>query len=303
MGASPILPQTGQPTEGPDPNFQQLTQTRKAQFLTTGIAPPSPFYVELNDVLRLVVWNSLANVKVLLMGRFMLTDGTIVPFATSFIPTSDRVANTFFLPMGEGYFLDIVAQSSIPTPGPIRGQTFAIIDILRGGQINALRTAVLASDYLVDGVAISWPQSPIRQSVEGPGFIQSLQIANPAAGANWIATVPTNARWRIRAATFVLVTSAAVATRIVELDALDNAGNILNVFPPFSSQAASLNFRYNVSNVTANPAPDNTQVNIPIYADLQLMAAWKFQSAVQAIQAADQLSSIFLTIEEWIETH
>lgn len=281
---------------------QIITSTPIASFKLQNVDPPSAFYMTQDDILRLVVWNSVPGLTVILAGRWLRIDGKIIPFRFDFIPTSLRAVSTFTTALGEGFLLNVNAQSTIGTAFPFRGQTFCTVDLLRGGSANPFRVTVLFADYLTDGNALAWPQGQIRQSIEGPGWVQSLGVANPAAGANWSVTVPTNARWLVRGITFTLTTSATVATRTVEVNLTDGV-NQLQVFPAFNTQAASLGFRYNANSTTANVTTDTTQIQIPIYADLRMVAGWVLSTTTVNIQVGDQYSGIRLTLEEWIETN
>jgi hypothetical protein len=94
---------------------------------------------------------------------------------------------------------------------------------------------VLLQGYVTDTSRLSFPGSPIRSSIEGPGVLRSITGTNPAANAEISETVPTNARWRVHAIRFTLVTDANVANREVALT-LDDGAAVFARSPPGSAR-------------------------------------------------------------------
>jgi hypothetical protein len=120
-------------------------------------------------------------------------------------------------------------------------------------------------------------------------------VASPAAGAGWSYPSPGVTLLSIR---FKLVTSAAVANRVVTLST-DDGGGVPFWQAVFPAQAASLTVVYQCF-VTAprDAAVASGLINAPLPAGLQLNAQGVFRRllcSVAAIDVADQCSEILLT--------
>lgn len=133
-----------------------------------------------------------------------------------------------------------------------------------------------------------------------------VTVANPAAGANFSIAVPKGEQWHVVALHFKLATSAAVANRSAAIQVLgpDGATPITEVGPGAVVQAASLT---NVYNFQAGANGTGSQGNVvnattgsvigSLPGDLWLTGGCVLQSAVAAIDVADQISSV----SAWVE--
>lgn len=127
--------------------------------------------------------------------------------------------------------------------------------------------------------------------------VRAVQVANPAAGADWSQAVPNGMAWRPRAIFFQLVTSATVATRQVNVVIKDDQGNIVAEFAASGSQAASLTGAYTAMQGGPLAGANNVFV-MPLPFDVVLPAAFTIGTSTGSIQAADQYSLINLLVEE-----
>lgn len=132
----------------------------------------------------------------------------------------------------------------------------------------------------------------------GPGRPVVQPVAAPAAGASWpVQRVTGEAILRVKLVTVSLVTSAAVANRLVSLDYQDADGNLLFRAPAAAVQAAALTVQYsfgwgydaatNGGTAQASPLPD-----------VFLEQGWRVVLTVGLIDAADQVSAGRLVVEK-----
>lgn len=301
MGSSVILPSPGQPTEGPDAGFTSASQALLTTWNIKGVTPPSPVYVTRDDVLVIEVWNSLPGLQITTSYRFLdaLTGQVLVgPFIA--FPTAARGLQNFSTTLGEGFLLAV--QVGHPNVGPRRGQTFVTVALERGFPNSAFGSTTLIADYLTENVPLGWPGARQASSIEGPGFIRNIIPANPAAGADIVNTVPTNARWRPIAFQYALTTSAAVGNRTSEVLLADNLGNAFFQNTQSPAQAASTAVVYNWSNLTNITAVVLGQTLNALPPGVFLEPGWQINTVTNGILAGDQYSGIRLCVEEWIET-
>lgn len=320
MGSSVILPGPGQPAQGADPNFASASQPSSVRFVTDSLPPPSPLYLTRDDALSVVTYNSFPNPSFSISGRFLLPAGTtlgqpgqpgskttaggavsvplIVPFFNNFTATSDKLRNRFTLPLFEGFLLGV--QLFGGQPGPKRGQCFAYLELFRGLQPNTFGTQTLVSDYLTAGISIGWPGGRIIDQPEGAGWIHTIQQANPAAGADWTFTVPTNTRLRIISMEAQLAVANSGAARPVEL-IVDDGANIIarmatNVAAPING-TSSINF--SAAGTPSASIASDLYAQMP--STLTLAAGQRIRSNTTNIVAGDSWSNIWFLVEEWLE--
>lgn len=291
---------TGQPGPMQPGDYTPLSQARYVQFKSTNIAPPAALYLRLDDTLRCRVATSAAGFTVALAYRFMTAnDGFVHQGVVNFPVGGSRAFSPSSLALGEGFLLGVNVFAAGPVT--IRGQSYAIVDLVPGGQGVApggLQT--LCSGYIVGAEAIGWPYGRVIDPTEGPGWIHSQQVANPAAGADWSFTVPVAARIRIRSLSATLTTSATVANRVPQLMLTDGT-NVYYVMAP--NQAVSAGITSTVSagptNVPVIGAPGFVPLTLP--GDAILPAGHVVKVVTAALQAGDQWTNIWLALEEWIE--
>lgn len=120
-----------------------------------------------------------------------------------------------------------------------------------------------------------------------------VPVASPAAGQDWSLVVPAGHLYHLISVYAVLVTSATVATRVPHLTFSDGVRVFLDV-PPFASQVASLTRRYGwFEAATGDTTGLGISSGLPC---LALQAAWQLAQSTEAIDAADQWSSVFVHV-------
>lgn len=136
----------------------------------------------------------------------------------------------------------------------------------------------------------------ITSDLDGPGEMQSLTGANPAAGIEIIETVPTNTIWRLWGGYATLVTDAGVANRRVNVYIDDGTNNI------FRSVSASVQTASNTETYTIGPhavVADNHWIPTP--SGMVMLAGWRIQTSTTLIEAGDNWSAPQLTVEAWAD--
>jgi len=139
--------------------------------------------------------------------------------------------------------------------------------------------------------------------IPGTGVLKSIAVTQPAAGANWIKTVPAGKVWRIQSIQFSFAASAAVANRQVHLLTEDSSGN--EVFAEKFATAvtagdtAYMNFGAGLSNggLVSNAAADQNALGYPV--NMNLPENFILTTQTDGMDAADQYSNVFVFVEEF----
>lgn len=255
-------------------------------------------YLPPGTAARITSYNAASGVRVSLQGWILGTDGVPRPFALTHAPNTDRTLATDTVVLGDGWLLcaHVVATAGSPR----RGQCFVRVQLTLGHSSISDAFATVLQGYVVDTLGLAFPGSPVSLSTDGPGVIRTVTGTNPAAGAEFSETVPTNARWRLISLYAQLVTGAAVANREPALVIDDGATNV-HASAVHTSQAASLTHQHvwsinnqraamNVHTVHPAPLPDGI-----------LMGGYRIRSSTANIQAADDYAAPLMLVEEWIE--
>lgn len=121
-----------------------------------------------------------------------------------------------------------------------------------------------------------------------------INIANPAAGNNFIQAVPANTRWIPISLRFVLTTSGVAGNRIVSIRADDGA----NIFAQtFETTNLTPGTAWQVSFGVQSPAFTVAAfVSAPLPQGIVLLPTYRIGSATNAIDAGDQYSAIYMQV-------
>lgn len=277
---------------------QVISRSNLIGFATVGVQPPAQHYLSPDDHLFLRVWNSAAGVSVSLRYRYLQPRFGVLAGTITLTPSTDRTANFQRVPLAEGFLLSLTLATAAGTPK--RGQTFCQVGIVRGGELANEPAAVLISDYLADTVLLAWPGGMLRSSTEGPGFLRSITGTNPAAGAEFSETVPTNARWLLRAVSAVLVNSATVIGRSPSL-VVDDGANIYARLQVDILQTASQTVRHTWVNGAGFTTALGGAASVSVLGQLYPTAGHRLRSLTNLLQAGDDWGAPQLFVEEWIE--
>lgn len=122
---------------------------------------------------------------------------------------------------------------------------------------------------------------------------------SPAAGGGFTYAPPEAVRFKVAAVSFQLVTAVAVATRLVSLDLLDGASNIIGRFSAGFTQSASKTSVYTfAAGINEYGANDAAAIGAPL-PDLWLPDGSSIAVNVGAVQAADQVSAVVVTLRQY----
>jgi hypothetical protein len=243
-------------------------------------------------------WNSLSGLVLTVVGRLLDADGKLSTFEFGHTPNTDRSKAESTYTLTAARLIDVAVT---PKSGsPYRGHCYVTLGLARRTAPTTEYYQDLAKGYITAAGGLIWPGGPYLDSVEGPGLLRSVTGTNPAAGAEVSETVPTNARWRVRALRASLVTDATVATRTVNFIVDDGATTLLN-FPGVTTQAASLTRAYNVAEYGFQPSAVGTDIFFYIPFLVRLLQGWRIRTSTTNLQAGDDWGAPQMEVEEWIE--
>jgi hypothetical protein len=275
-----------------------IDETPIAQSLDRILALPN--YMRVDDNLRLTSYNALASVVLQFRYRFLdIEGGNVVAGQETQTPNTDRTAKTSIFPTPEGWLLggEVFASGA----APLLGQTYVVVEVVRGLASSATPLQVIAAGYLSAKQPLQFPALGPGASLDGAGALRSITGATPAAGAEIAESVPTGARWELLAFQTQFVTSAAVANRIPQL-VIDDGANVVYRVGQAANQAASLTFRRSWFPGGPSAVADNANnvaLGLPI--GLRLGAGYRLRTITTAIDAGDQYSAIQYVVREWLE--
>jgi hypothetical protein len=260
---------------------------------------PSQFFLTGEDKLRVVSANSLAGVSLKVQWRAATPAGDVVPSSQDHTPNSDRTVKRQDYELGSGSLLNVTVFAS--AGAPLTGQTFVIVQLVRGDGAAAIVLGTLLAGYVTAVQALGFPGSPITPSVAGEPYVRAVTGTTPAASASSFETVPTGARWEVMQYQFLLSTSAVAANRTPFLGFNVPGGVNAPMITGASIAAGAF--------VTAMFAP-----NLPFLSNaaLQLFEAPMVQRAIlpggsqlQAsalnLQLGDQIGAPLYMVREWLE--
>lgn len=276
--------------------FNVAAPQRVVSFDTENASIPPGRYVSADDFLVIQCLANFVPNPGICNVRILAPDGEIVCLPITIPVFAANTLTTFKQQLVEGWLLS-ATLCSVGTTGA-NGVYFASIGITRTPANNTGHYEVLVSGYLNAWFPISWPEHVPQRQTDGPGLTRSLQIANPAAGAEFTFTNATMTRLRVTSISATLTTAVAAANRMANV-VIDDGANIVAQLPAFSLQAASLAFVYTGSSGVAGYLAPGTTVVIGFPSDLMLAASWRIRSLTTAIQAADQWSNIWMSVQEW----
>ena len=261
-------------------------------------APPSAIYVGPDAALRLSAYSSLAGVRLTVEARLVGMDGIVQTVKTELEPTSDRIVSRAIAGMAEGWLLGGHVRPTVGSPR--RGQVFARVELVRGRSGDVQPIQMLGQGYVSETSWIGWPHGTIEDSTSGPGLLRVVTGTDPAAGAESSETVPANARWRLLAAKYVLVTDATVASRAPVFIIDDGTKTVVRAVSP-ATIPASNNVDINVGDYGYCASVLGLHyVTIP-GSELLLQGGMRIRTSTGSFQVGDNWAAPSFLVEEWIE--
>jgi hypothetical protein len=248
--------------------------------------------------LRLNVWCAVAGVTITVAGVVGTPDGGTKPFSYGLTPTSDRQPTTRVFPIEAGVLL--CCQAFASAGAPLGAQAFVRVELLQGKESSASSLGTALQGYVTANSPRTYPNDTIQRSVDGRGTWRIVPGTAPAAGADFVDTVPANTRWLVVAVAYQLAAAVAVANRTPVLTVDDGANVIWETFNNVavtSGQTAKYRAGAGVTLNTVN----TLDVQDALPEALLLPAGSRIRSVTGGIQAADQFGAIFYNVEEWLD--
>lgn len=262
------------------------------------IAGVSTLYLTGEEGIRVTSFGSTTGAIVNVRWRLLKPDGTLQVSGDRHVPNSDRSIATSTHPLAEGWLSGIELFASGASPRI--GNLFCVVELVRGLGSQGTPLQLLWSGYITDTTPIGWPAALARQSLEGSGVLRSITGTDPAANVEISETVPTNARWKLLAARFSLVTDGNAANREVALT-FDDGTNVYARIPARVVQTATLTFGYTcLVGAALETVVQDTEKLIRLPA-IELQGGHRWNTVTTNRQATDNYGAPQYLVEEKIE--
>lgn len=274
-----------------------MSNDAAARGALTQSAPPSAIYVGPDAALRLSAYSSLATVRLALEGRLIGLDGIVQTVRAEIAPSNDRLVNTVIAGIAEGWLLGGHVRAIVTTPRS--GQVYARVEVIRGRSGDVQPIQLLAQGYVSEHSWLAWPGGMFRESSQGRGVLRVIAGTDPAAGAEIVETVPTNALWRLISMAATLQTDATVGTRAPAFIASHGGSTYFHAGGGVTT-AASAGARYTfAAGVGVMGSTQNGNL-VALPADLVLPGGSTFGTNTGGIFAGDNWGNPTYLVEEWI---
>lgn len=301
---SPPTPAPGQPPAPDAPqglaaeSEHRLTGNRAIRYLTDRVQPPSALYITGDDSLIVTAANSVAGQSLTIVAQELLPDGRVQPNQWTMTVPATRAAVTQLFPLAEGFLLNVsVTPTVVPTR---RGQTWVSVGIRRGSLQGGVTLQQIIQDYVDTFTGAAWPYSTLHNSLEGRGYTQALVLGPGTPGAGFIVTVPAGANWQVNTLRAYFITTAAVATRQVQLN-VDDGSNVFyqDMVEPTIAASSGLTVVWARLLGTGQTTSINGS-NTRSFPDLRLLPGWRINLGLWSEQAGDVWNIVNLEVEEWL---
>lgn len=271
------------------------------QFAFQGLQPPSNLYINVDDQLVISGATSQSAETITVNVRLLMPNGRLEDMQFFIKPGNTRTVLKQSFPLAEGFLLSMSASAAV---AKTRGQTYVRVSLQRSAGGAGQPAYCLMADYVTTQSVPGYPNGRVLSPSEGPGNVYTFPVSNPGAGADWIQTVPVNARWRVRSWTALLTTSASAGNR--------NVQSVLNVslgtsfqLPAAVSIPASTSAVVTASGLSPYTGALTTSVAVPLPPDCVLSGVsgslMQLGTITAGLLAGDQWSAINLLIEEWLD--
>jgi hypothetical protein len=243
-------------------------------------------------------WNSLSGLVLTVVGRLLDADGKLRTFEFGHTPNTDRSKAESAYTLTAARLIDVAVTAK--SGSPYRGHCYVTLGLARRTAPTTEYYQDLAKGYVTAAGGLIWPGGPYLDSVEGPGLLRSITGTDPAAGQEISETVPTNARWRLRALYAALVTDATVTDRRVDLRISDGT-YVFAWLAWASTQPASATYTYQVAEYGYAPTTTGSIRYYSVPSLGQLLQGWRIYTMTNNLQAGDNWGAPQMLVEEWIE--
>jgi len=281
-----------------DGDFTPAAQSQVVTWNMKRLAPPSPLYVTVDDVLRVAAATGQGSEVVTVSYRLLrASDGKIVMGQFTVAPPLDRSLTIADQPLTEGFLLSVSCKAAVATT---RGQTFVRLFLnpkaLGPGQPGLM----MMSDYVTTAMAPGFPNGRTLTPVEGPGVIRSLSFPSPGAGLDWSFSPPLNTRWRIMSILAALQTGPIVANRNPRLEVSVSGIISLVSIGPLNEPASSF-YNYSWANWGSISTDGVAGYNAPLPPDLYVGPQSLISVNTNALNGGDTWQDQNILVEQWMD--
>lgn len=257
------------------------------------------FVTQAEQTLRVSAWCTVAGVTLTIAAVVIDQQGCPRPHLNVVLPTSDRLKTSpppFALEEGQIASVQVFASAG----APIGSQCFVRVELLQGREGGTISLGTVLEGYVTANVALAYPGDNTSRPVDGNGTPRIVLGAAPAAGAEFIVTVPANTRWSLISVAYALIASAAVANRQPFLAIDDGVNEAWETFNATNITAAQTAFyRAGAGVQLATIAALDFQLPLP--ETMALPAGARIKSSTTALQAGDQYTAPVLNVIEWLD--
>ncbi len=231
--------------------------------------------------------------------RLLLTDYRIAQIVGPGRPAEQANGLTVTQGFIQGATVGAITSEGETFPAPMPpGVIYCQLSIGRGAPTPFYDHTLLAAGYLNRLSSLGWPGGEPASTNEGPGAARTFTFANPAAGAEIPGSIGTSGVIEYDAISFVLTTSAAVASREVRL-LLNGGGGTAYLAGGNVVQGAGLAWRYSIGADLPQGKTSTDTVSIPIPHGLRRQSL-AFETSTLNLQAGDQFSGINGILAQWL---
>lgn len=236
----------------------------------------------------------------------LMTNGDLQRYTMEINTGTSRVLQVDSKALGEGW---IISATAINNSGiNRRGQLFVALYVTYspyGSSSGYPPYFTFFQTYIGKDQNVAWHgggPGRIEMSTEGSGYLrQTNYTASPAAGAEMVQTIPSNARVKFISMVFQLVTDATVANRIVGVYFRDSSGNNLCSSICLDNHPASTTRRYNVGAYGAFQTVLGASAFVNVPPGLILRQGSYVTTITTNLQAGDQFTFMGWMVEEFVE--
>jgi len=295
--ADPVTPVLSPGTDPTGDVFQIASQPSNIGFLKRAVQPPSNVYIETTDVLVVGCATTQTGEMLTVSYRFLRFDGVVIHGQFTISPPSNRAVAIHSEQLAEGFLLSMSCKATIAIS---RGQTFVRAFLTKPSLGPGQPSYMLMADYVTTAMAPAFPNGRVLAPSEGPGNITGVFGATPPAGSDWLITVPANTRWKVLQTSSSFQASAAVANRLISLQAFVFGFSTFvgeaSVPVPASGSRSVLSWPS-----SAYTPADTNHLIVSQQPDLFMRSGNTIESFTVGIQAGDQWGGVGMLVEEWLD--
>lgn len=270
----------------------------EAMLKSRGGIAPSGIYLRQHDGIRLTAYSSVASLVVELRYLLLNEDGNLISGAISLAPTSDRAATSTTQHVGGGFLIS--AAVVLASGSAKRGQCYVKAQVVVGQGAAAVAYNTIVSEYVSTTFQPSYPGTPVRGALEGPGYLRSVTGTDPAAGAEVTEAVPTGARWRLISLKVLLTASAQAANRRTRF-LIDDGTTIYFRTRSATDQTANQAIHHTFATVGDTLTTSASTSVIASPGLLYLPAGHRILTDTFNLDVGDDYGAPQMLVEEWIE--